>query len=382
MKAAIIKSNYTPYGGGEKYTTRLIHAFAQHFDSVDILTTVGAKWSNSDKNVGWIRIRQFKYNNYLRLTSFNTSVNAYLREKKYDCILGMDRTEYQTHIRAGGGCHVAWLDRRCAESSTLRCLSFRLNPFHREMLRIERQAFLAETLKRIVCNSFLVRDEFLKYFPKTKEKLKVVHNGVQWNEFTEAFAQGMEQKDAVRMRLSLGEGIFYFLYVGSGYERKGLAKAMEALKMLPVETGLIVVGKDRHEQWYQSLAKKLGLSARVRFFGPQKKVIPFFQAADAFVLPTLYDPFSNASLEALAMGLYTVTSSANGCSEVIREGAGSVIQDLKSITSVSEAMRRALNNHLSKPLIRETVKHLDFDVQLKKIVDICIEDSGQGNHCE
>ena len=377
MKAAIIKSNYTPYGGGEKYTTRLIHAFAQRFDSVDVLTTVGAKWGNSDKNVGWIRIRQFKYNNYLRLTSFNASVNAYLKENKYDCILGMDRTEYQTHIRAGGGCHAAWLDRRCAESSSLRCLSFRLNPFHREMLRIERRAFLAETLKRIVCNSFLVRDELLRYFPGTKEKLKVVHNGVQWNEYTEAFAQGMEEKDAIRIRLSLREGIFYFLYVGSGYGRKGLAKAIEALKMLPEETELIVVGKDRHEQWYQRLAKKLGLSARVHFFGPQKNVIPFFQAADAFVLPTLYDPFSNASLEALAMGLYTVTSSANGCSEVIREGAGSVIQDLQSIASVSEAMRSALNAHLSKPRIRETVKHLDFDVQLKKIVDICIEDCGQ-----
>ncbi len=113
--------------------------------------------------------------------------------------------------------------------------------------------------------------------------------------------------------------------------------------MLPEETELIVVGKDRHEQWYQRLAKRLGLSARVHFFGPQKNVIPFFQAADAFVLPTIYDPFSNASLEALAMGLYTVTSSANGCSEVIGEGAGSVIQDLQSTTSVSEAMRSALD---------------------------------------
>ncbi len=129
MKAAIIKSNYTPYGGGEKYTTRLIHAFAQRFDSVDVLTTAGATWDNSDKNIGLVRIRQFKYNNYLRLTSFNASVNAYLKENRYDCILGMDRTDYQTHIRAGGGCHAAWLDRRCAESSSLRCLSFRLNPF-------------------------------------------------------------------------------------------------------------------------------------------------------------------------------------------------------------------------------------------------------------
>ncbi len=63
------------------------------------------------------------------------------------------------------------------------------------MLRIERRAFLAENLKRIVCNSFLVRDELLRYFPGTNEKIRVVHNGVEWNEFTEAFAQGMEEKE-------------------------------------------------------------------------------------------------------------------------------------------------------------------------------------------
>ena len=44
-------------------------------------------------------------------------------------------------------------------------------------------------------------------------------------------------------------------------------------------------------------------------------------AADAFVLPTLYEPFSNACLEALAAGLPVITTEANGFAEIIEAGA-------------------------------------------------------------
>lgn len=136
---------------------------------------------------------------------------------------------------------------------------------------------------------------------------------------------------------------------------------------------LIVVGKDKNENKYKKIASKAGLGQRVHFFGPQN-VIPFFQVSDAFILPTLYDPFSNASLEALAMGLYTVTSKTNGCSEVITDRAGFVIENNSDINSIADAMKTALNKHLSKSEIRESIRHLDFNSQLNKILDLCLSD--------
>lgn len=59
----------------------------------------------------------------------------------------------------------------------------------------------------------------------------------------------------------------------------------------------------------------------------------------------------------------------------MKDGAGCVIQDLRHKDSVAEAMSKALKSHLSRDLIRGSVKHLDFSRQLNKIVDICIEDS-------
>lgn len=196
---------------------------------------------------------------------------------------------------------------------------------------------------------------------------------MEWNEFSMAFEEGLSERNKILRKLNLPEDRFYFLFVGSGYERKGLEKAMLALKGLPRDTSLIVVGRDRNEKKFHREAEKLGLKDRIHFFGPRKDVITFYQISDAFVLPTLYDPFSNATLEALAMGLFTITSNANGASEVIEPGAGIVIKDLKDIDSVKEAMLAALKPGLSKREIRETVRRLEFANQLRKIIDICTE---------
>jgi UDP-glucose:(heptosyl)LPS alpha-1,3-glucosyltransferase len=62
-------------------------------------------------------------------------------------------------------------------------------------------------------------------------------------------------------------------------------------------------------------------------------------AADLFVLPTLYDPFSNACLEALSAGTPVITTMANGFSEIIESGVhGQIIDRGKDITALQEAI--------------------------------------------
>jgi glycogen synthase len=83
------------------------------------------------------------------------------------------------------------------------------------------------------------------------------------------------------------------------------------------------VGRDRHIERYRALAARHGVAQRVTLAGPQHDPKPYFGAADAFVLPTLYDPFPNAALEAMACGLPVVTSTKSGAAElVVPVGAG------------------------------------------------------------
>jgi UDP-glucose:(heptosyl)LPS alpha-1,3-glucosyltransferase len=85
------------------------------------------------------------------------------------------------------------------------------------------------------------------------------------------------------------------------------------------DAGLVVVGKDQPGP-FQRLAGRLGVQRRIRFLGPRRDVHRLYGAADVFCLPSWYEPFSNACLEAMSAGLPVVTARETGAAEVIREG--------------------------------------------------------------
>ena len=73
----------------------------------------------------------------------------------------------------------------------------------------------------------------------------------------------------------------------------------------------------------------LGITKNVSFLGSQQNVAKWYQMADLFVLPTLYDPFSNSCLEALACGCPVITTCSNGASECINSLNGLVVHSPK-----------------------------------------------------
>lgn len=68
-----------------------------------------------------------------------------------------------------------------------------------------------------------------------------------------------------------------------------------------------------------------------------------YDAADLFLLPTIFDPFPLAGLEALSAGLPIITTAANGVSEVIMPGVhGEVISEPSDIAALATALRKWL----------------------------------------
>jgi UDP-glucose:(heptosyl)LPS alpha-1,3-glucosyltransferase len=135
-----------------------------------------------------------------------------------------------------------------------------------------------------------------------------------------------------------------FLFVGAGIRRKGLLELLEAFARLPSgRVRLVVLGRqDKKEAARMRRAiAGLGLADRVRVEGFASDLRPYYAAADAFVLPTKFDPFSNATAEALACGLPVITTSANGVSELMTDGLdGMVLADPYNLTELAEAVAR------------------------------------------
>ena len=99
------------------------------------------------------------------------------------------------------------------------------------------------------------------------------------------------------------------LFAGSGWDRKGLKYAIQAVgRISNPNVRLLVAGTGR---------KQGQNSNKIRFLGPVTDMQSLYFAADTFVLPTAYDPFSNACLEALSQGLPVITTATNGFSEII-----------------------------------------------------------------
>lgn len=178
---------------------------------------------------------------------------------------------------------------------------------------MERRMFAGARLRAVICNSAMVKDDIHARFGVPHSRLHVIYNAVD----TDAFSPALRaHRDDVRRRHRIGDEAIVFLQVGSGFERKGVATSIQALAQVKAPAHLVVVGRDKHLSRYAERARVLGVSGRVTLAGAQTDPRPYYGAADAFVLPTLYDPCPNAALEAMACALPIVTSTRSGAAEL------------------------------------------------------------------
>jgi UDP-glucose:(heptosyl)LPS alpha-1,3-glucosyltransferase len=232
-----------------------------------------------------------------------------------DLVLSFARAAGADILRSGGGAHSSYLRAARKWRGTLGSATMRLRPYHRVQLIIEREAFCSPELKHVIAVSNFVRDDLVYEFKLAPSILTTIYNGVDLARFTTA--SSAEERARVRGRFKLPPEARVVLFVGNGFGRKGLGFLVEAWPRLKSKAHLVVVGADRDLSRYQKRAAGLGVAERICFAGPQSNVEGIFRAADAFALPSLFEPFGNVVLEAMASGLPVMTSDFCGVAEIL-----------------------------------------------------------------
>jgi UDP-glucose:(heptosyl)LPS alpha-1,3-glucosyltransferase len=140
--------------------------------------------------------------------------------------------------------------------------------------------------------------------------------------------------------LKLKQDQIALLFAGSGWKRKGLLFAIEAMALCKNRKMRLLVAGRGEARPYKTTRLRFWREDPVQFLGEVADLVPVYAAADIFILPTIYDPFSNACLEALASGLPVVTTRSNGFSEIIEDGVhGSIVDNPADLVGLRNAIR-------------------------------------------
>jgi UDP-glucose:(heptosyl)LPS alpha-1,3-glucosyltransferase len=146
----------------------------------------------------------------------------------------------------------------------------------------------------------MVKQELVDNFSLDKSKIHVLHNGVEWQAMEKDFQTWVEKKPKIAKELGLNPLDYHFLFIGHGFKRKGLGLLLLALARLKNQKfHLSIVGEDKNLKSFKEMANRLGLSSCVTFFQQRSDVRKFYQICDALIVPSLYDPFANVTVELL-----------------------------------------------------------------------------------
>ena len=339
MRLALIRQRYSPYGGAERFLESALEALLERNVAITLYTR---EWPETRLQLIEPHICDpFYVGNLWRDWGFERAVTREIARTKANLVQSHERVLCCDIYRAGDGVHAAWLEERLRGASALQRLRVSANPWHRYTLKRERALFASPWLRTVICNSRMVRDEIKQRFGLTDDRLPVIYNAVDSDIFSPELAQ---HRTRIRALHGIGDDAVVFLLVGSGYERKGVAAAMQALARLPEPSHLTIVGRDRNLKRYQRLAQRLNLASRVTFAGAQTDPRPYFGAADAFVLPSLYDPCPNAALEAMACALPVITSTKSGAAELIAEHDAGFVCASRDIQALAAHMQMLLQH--------------------------------------
>jgi UDP-glucose:(heptosyl)LPS alpha-1,3-glucosyltransferase len=328
LRITLVRRGYSRTGGAEAYLKRLANGIVEAGHEVQLIAT--NEWPEVEWPFGSItRLRAQSIIGFAdELEQLRTKIHC-------DILLSLERVWGCDIYRAGDGVHRAWLARRRKFELPLKQFVRALNRKHRGLLHLEESLFAKHNAGRVIAASQMVKNEIVDLYGYPPDRVDIVRNGIPLDKFR--FDPGLREKS--REDLKLEPDHIALLFAGSGWERKGLLFAIEAMALCKNRKMRLLVAGRGDARPYRMKRLRFWREEPVQFLGEVRDLVSVYTAADIFILPTIYDPFSNACLEALACGLPAITTRSNGFSEIIEDGVhGSITDDPANLVGLRDAI--------------------------------------------
>ena len=275
--------------------------------------------------------------------------------------------------------HGAWLEAsHSLRPNQIQRVRQRLNPLHPILLMLEREHFVKRQYCKVIVTTTDVQRDLERLYKVPEHDIEVVPNGFNPLEFN--IQKRLRQRSTVRAQFNITDDTFVLLFAANELERKGFFTLVRALSHLR-ETKVVVLVVGRYDTAEaQKFVNVHQLDNQIRLCGSTSNIAEFHSAADAFVLPTKYEAFCLAVLEALGSGLPVITTRVPGAYNAIVEKVNGLLldnpEDDYSLAGYIRYLLDAFQDGFQATEIAQTVECYQWPSVLLKYEQILIENAG------
>ena len=199
-----------------------------------------------------------------------------------------------------------------------------------------------------------LREETLSFFPIEKE-IQVIPNFVDIARFHQS-----DKEHFKKMLAPNGERIL--AHVSNFRKVKRVEDAILVFDQVRKEINckLLMIGDGPERQHAEELSRNLGIYHEIRFLGKQEQMDEILSIADLFLLPSQYESFGLAALEAMACGVPVISTNAGGIPEINVQGKTGYLSDIGDVDDMAKNAIHILKDDATLQLFKDAaIAHAD-----------------------
>ena len=331
IRIAVVIPKYGLIGGAEGFVFNLTERLAQR-DDFDV-HVIANQWRSGNAQIVFHKVPIIRFPRWLQPVSFAYFAQKTIKKGVYDIVHSHDRIFEMDFFTFHGIPHRTWI------KETKRN---RLSLFDRAMVWVEQKAFSNPNKPVILPVSNLAKEELLKLYDVPESSIQTIYPGVSFERFSSLDRQVCRHE--IRQHHGLAPDDVVVLFVSMNFELKRLDLVINGIAEVVEKEDrnssfkLLVVGKGDSKR-FMAMAGDRGISERVIFAGVTDEVEKYYLASDIFAMPSRFDTFGLAVLEAMAAGLPVIITPRVGAKDLVESGVnGFILSGKPSVLEMTTAL--------------------------------------------
>jgi len=239
-------------------------------------------------------------------------------------------------------------------------------PKWKKKLYISIEKYTAKLKDIIVNNADSDRKQAIELGIKPKEKIVLIHNGVDTAKLDSEFLS----KEEARRELNLEQSDFIVGTIANFYPPKGLKYLIEATHLLSArDSKFIVIGDGEERSLLEKMIEEKKLKNNFILKGVIPEAYKYLKAFDIFVLPSVKEGFPWTILEAMAAEVPVIATKVGAIPEIIENNKNGILIEPKNPNDLAESIKRLIDDkNLRENLAREARKTVEERFRLDRMV--------------